>query len=139
MLLEQNIIQRGKPLINFTAGIATSSHFHCELLNAREICVDVEIRIICERDRQGRATEVDLLFPSIDGLAKFAIGIRHQFDAIYRGSAITSTRYGSCFSLTYLTPRSIAGRRSAGFTTGPSPCTPNDFAMVAKSIAGSST
>ena len=113
--------------------------FHGQLIDAPEVLGNVEVGIVAQRDRQGRATEVDFSFRSVDGLTKFAVGIVRQFPVNQRGSAITSTRYGNCFSFTYLTPRSMAGRRSAGLRTGPSPFTPNDFAIVAKSIAGSST
>ena len=65
-------------------------------------------------------SEVDFSFRSVDGLTKVFIGIVGQFlPVIQRGSAITSTRYGNCFSLTYLRPLSRAGRRSAGLRTGP--------------------
>jgi hypothetical protein len=60
---------------------AALGDFQRQPVNAGEICRNVEIGIIGERDRQSRATEVDLILDSIDGLTKFAIGIVSQFYA----------------------------------------------------------
>ena len=80
MLLEQDVIQRRHGAVNIRFGIQTASNLPRQLVNPSEIVEDIEIRVISERNRQGRATEIDLVFRSVDGLTKIAIRIRrHRF------------------------------------------------------------
>jgi hypothetical protein len=78
MVLEQDVIERGNRLINVSAGSAAMDHLDGELIDAGQISGDIEIGIVALGDRQGRATEVDFLIASVDGLTKFAIGILSQ-------------------------------------------------------------
>ncbi len=51
---------------------------HGEFIDLREASLNIEVGIFRQRDRQGRATEVDDRFRSVDGLTKFAVGVSCQ-------------------------------------------------------------
>ena len=79
MLAEQHRIKRGDRAVNVGFGAAVAGGFHGQLIDAPEILGNVEVGIVAQRDRQGRATEIDFIFRSVDGLTKFVVGIVRQF------------------------------------------------------------
>ena len=77
-LRKQHIVQGSERTINIRRRAAALSDGHGKFVDLAEARHDVEIGIIWQRDRQGRATEVDDIFRSVDGLTKFAVGVRCQ-------------------------------------------------------------